>query len=103
MKKNRADDFVNNLKACVLFTFCAVLLIGCCPTHYSELVPPFSQPYHYPLMSPGTQYAELPPAVRRTICAETGGALIADIEKGEGAHPVAYKVLFENPVSFPPL
>lgn len=60
--------------------------------------------YRYPLKSPGTQFAELPPAVQRTIRAETGGTLIADIQKnGTDNDRMVYRVIFENQERFAPL
>jgi hypothetical protein len=59
--------------------------------------------YNVPLMSPGAQFAELPPAVQRTIRAETGGVPIRDIQKTSTNDQVVYLVLFQNAVLFPPL
>lgn len=91
------------MKASIFVLTFAALTAGCHgpePKPFSE----FAYGYHYPLKSPGTQFAELPPAVQRSIRAETGGTLIADIQKTElgGDRPV-YRVIFENQYRFPPL
>ncbi|HTL57997.1 MAG TPA: hypothetical protein VL361_20070 [Candidatus Limnocylindrales bacterium] len=60
--------------------------------------------YRYPLVSPGTQFAELPPAVQRTIRAETGSSQIFDIQKGTNSEGgMVYRVIFENEAVLPPL
>jgi hypothetical protein len=40
--------------------------------------PPPSGPYSLPLISPGTKFAALPPAVQHSIRAQTSGAQIED-------------------------
>jgi hypothetical protein len=80
----------------------AALFAGCVapgPEMFTELY----TSYHYPLMSPGAQFAELPPSVQRTIRAQTGGAPIANIEKDTRKEQVVYRIYFENPASYPTL
>ena len=92
-----------------LASFISVLLLtmfiqGCAssqPEFASE--PPEVQRYHSPLMSPGTQFAELPPAVQRTIRAEVGTAVILDVVKELHNDQVVYEIVFENAAVFPPL
>ena len=48
-------------------------------------------------------FAELPPAIQRTIRAETGGVPIRDIQKNSNNDQVVYRVLFQNALLFPPL
>lgn len=87
----------------ILFLFVAAMLCGGCATPEPKTAVKPVVHYHDPLMSPGTQFAELPPAVQRTIRAETGGAQITDIEKGYNNDQTVYRVLFENTALFPPL
>jgi hypothetical protein len=81
----------------------AALCAGCCSAPCPEKFAELMTSYHYPLISPGTQFAGLPPAVQRTIRAETGGARIADIEKDTSTEQVVYRIYFENSALFPPL
>lgn len=81
----------------------AVVVVAGCAAPRPEPSLDYSRRYHYPLLSPGTQFAELPPAVQRTIRAETGGTAIANIEKGTNDEQLVYRVIFQNPEWFPPL
>src|SRR3974390_1747378 len=78
----------------------AIICVGCwTPPPKTELM----VHYNVPLMSPGAQFAELPPAIQRTIRAETGGTPILDIQKNYTNDQVVYQVLFQNAILFPPL
>ncbi len=68
--------------------------------HYSN---PPAVPYGIPLLSPGTKFASLPPAVQHTIRAETGAAQIEDIVRDTNTGKTIYRVYFENYREFPPL
>ena len=100
----------------VFWMSAAALLFCGCLKHHAEPPPSaragvaietssdYDSRYRYPLVSPGTQFAELPPAVQRTIRAETGGAQIFDIQKGTNSEGgMVYRVIFENDIVLPPL
>ena len=93
---------MKNLSAILLLGVVVALSTGCETQPPDNSLKPVVR-YSYPLTSPGTQFAECPPAVQRTIRAETGGAQIADIEKGSNDYLSVYKVLFGNSALFPPL
>lgn len=100
--RHKLTDVLFIMRTPIFIAF-VTLAAGCRGPH-RETPPEFAFGYHYPLKSPGTQFAELPPAVQRTIRAETGGTLIADIQKSEtGSDRPFYRVIFENQVRFPPL
>lgn len=65
--------------------------------------PPPTGPYSLPLISPGTKFAALPPAVQHTIRSETGGAEIEDVVRDTAAGTTVYKIFFAHPESSPPL
>jgi hypothetical protein len=90
-----------NVNALLFLGALAIVSAGC-----ETLQPKTSEAmvrYDVPLKSPGTQFAELPPAVQRTIRAETGGVPILDIQKNSNNDQVVYRVLFQNALLFPPL
>src|SRR5689334_972003 len=93
---------IKNLRAVLCLAGLAVLSAGCEANRPDTGLQPVVR-YNYPLMSPGTQFGECPPAVQRTIRAETGGAQIEDIEKGSNDYLTVYKVRFVNSALFPPL
>jgi hypothetical protein len=64
---------------------------------------PYPSSYHDPIVSPGTKFAALPPAVQNTIRAETGSADIADVIKDTHLPVTVYRVYFVNYQAFPPL
>lgn len=78
-----------------------------CASHPKPVVvvydfPP-STPYATPLISPGTKFGALPPAVQNTIRAQTGGAEIEDILRDSiGGQPV-YRIYFTKADVLPPL
>jgi hypothetical protein len=63
----------------------------------------YENSYLHSLASPGTQFAELPAAVQRTVRAETGAALIARIDKGQSEGRTVYRIAFQDGELFPPL
>jgi hypothetical protein len=63
----------------------------------------YREPYDKPLLSPGAQFAALPPAVQNTIRAETGSTEIANVVKDTGLARVIYRISFENPQRYPAL
>jgi len=64
---------------------------------------PYGAAYHIPLVSPGTKFAALPPAVQHTVRAETGGAEIDDIIRDTLEDQTVYRIYFINYGAFPPL
>ena len=82
-----------------------LLLVSCAPRRSAIVVyaPAPATTYHYPLVSPGAQFASLPPAVQYSVRAETGGEEIEDIVKDTNSVPVVYRVYFVNREAFPPL
>ncbi len=67
----------------------------------AERAAPPPDPYHFPLSSPGSQFASLTPPVQNAIRAQVGGAQISQIIKD----PVTGRVdvYFVNDALFPPL
>jgi len=79
-----------------------VLLCGC--AHYTEeQISESSGPYTNPLASPGAKFGALPPAAQHTVRAQAGAAEIVDVERVHGISSPAYKIIFRNQDSFPPL
>lgn len=63
----------------------------------------YAQRYHYPLLSSGTQFAALPPAVQRTVRAEVGSMEISDVRKGANGSNLVYVIYFVKKHIMPPL
>ncbi len=89
-----------------------LLLPGCLWHHHhrdeateyqATRVARYQERYHNPLLSPGAQFATLPPAVQRTVRAEAGAADIDDIVKDNDAGRIVYRVYFRNAGANPPL
>jgi hypothetical protein len=59
--------------------------------------------FHYPLISPGAQFAALPPAVQNSIRAETGGSDITSIEKATNSSGPVYIIHFQEAQLYKPL
>ena len=59
--------------------------------------------YRYPLISPGAQFATLPPAVQNSIRAEAGCAELTRVVKGTSTDRLVYVVYFRNTAVYPPL
>src|SRR6266568_4736023 len=90
----------------VVIASCAgALLLGLfgCATGHHHTVEDYRQQYGRPLLSPGTQFAALPPAVQNTIRAEAGAADIEDVVKDTSSGHVIYQVRFQNSNWFEPL
>jgi hypothetical protein len=85
-------------KPLVIFV-CGLAVTGCVEPRDTERV----RHYDKPLISPGTEFASLPPAVQNTIRAETGSADIADVTKDYVAGRLVYRVRFEHEDLFPQL
>ena len=78
------------------------LLFGCAAQRQSG-TDPYRQHYGKPLISSGTLFASLPPAVQNTVRAETGSAGIADVANYTTGGRVVYQIFFQNHDLFPPL
>ena len=81
-------------------TFLAI--VGC-ETEQLRTVEDYRQQYSKPLLSSGSQFALLPPAVQNTIRAEAGSASIEDVLKDENYGRVVYTIHFQNSNWFEPL
>ncbi len=82
---------------------CLVLLPGCARHRAETPGQPYLVAYDEPLITPGTKFAGLPPAVQHTIRAEAGSAEIQNIWKlRRGGAPV-YRISFRNDDLYPPL
>jgi hypothetical protein len=80
-----------------------VLLFFGCATHHPYTVEEYRTHYDKPIVSPGVQFAALPPAVQNTIRAEAGSADIEDIVKDDSLSHIIYHVYFQNSNLFQPL
>jgi len=97
---NAAKKFGGLMVAC----WAGVLLaVAGCATEESDSVEDYRAQYNKPLLSPGTQFAALPPAVQNTIRAEVGWANLEKIEKEESLGRVIYRVYFQNTFWIEPL
>jgi len=83
----------------------AGLLTGCSwfRPHTEKEAVDEQEPYQYPLISPGAQFAALPPAVQNSIRAEVGGAELDRVVKGSNTNQVVYVVYFPGEDLLPPL
>ena len=88
--------------ACIVI---AIFAFGCArdkpAVEYFEK--PYVSPYHFPLISPGTKFAALPPAVQLTVRAETGSAEIDDVLRDTSSGLAVYRIYFVNYDAFPPM
>ena len=73
----------------------AAALCGCVEEH------PIT--YHQPLISPGGEFAMLPPAVQNSVRSQAGMAEIAHIIKKMDSPAGVYEVYFRNADLYPPL
>lgn len=82
-----------------------LLLLAGCAHHEKKPAEPvaYQERYHYPLLSSGTQFAALPPAVQRTIRAEVGSMEISDVRKGTTGTNLVYVIYFVKNDVMPPL
>ncbi len=85
-------------------------LIPACAHHpkpataiYQDPYTTYHLAYDLPLVSAGTKFALLPPAVQHTVRAEAGAAQISDIVKDTSAGRIVYRIYFFNSDAFPPL
>ena len=87
----------------VLFFIGVGLCVAGCAEPKSSVMVDQRERYDKPLLSPGAQFAAVPPAVQNTIRAETGSADIDKIIKTTNYGRVVYTVTFENHDGYPPL
>jgi hypothetical protein len=90
-------ETATSLLAAVL---CA-LLIGGCASPSNETA--YAKLYDKPIISPGAQFASLPPAVQNTIRAQTGSAGVQNISKDTSAARIVYRIEFINADAYPPM
>ena len=84
-------------------------LAGCAGHHHRDeageyqvhRVAEYGERYHNPLLSPGAQFAALPPAVQRTVRAEAGAGDIDDIIKETDSGRTVYRIYFHNRRVYP--
>lgn len=90
----------------------STLAIGCARHHseqdaavqyQTDRITEYHEHYHNPLLSPGAQFATLPPAVQRTVRAEAGAAEITDVIKDNLYGRVLYRIYFRDRGIDPPL
>ena len=85
------------------------VLAGCAPhreeasRYQAERLTEYHEHYHNPLLSPGAQFAVLPPAVQRTVRAEAGAASIDSIVKDTNGGELVYRIYFHSRGVDPPL
>jgi hypothetical protein len=87
---------------CLAIVLLGGVLLGCAEERPS-LKDPYRERYGRPLVSSGTLFAALPPAVQNTVRAETGSAAIADVVKYTSSGRIVYQIFFQNRDLFPPL
>jgi len=80
----------------LLIVALAALLSGC-----AEEGPEIT--YQQPLISPGGQFAALPPAVQNSVRAQAGSAEIAGISRSTNGDARIYEVRFTDTLMYPPL
>ena len=97
------------------FSACLVLGLGAGCIHHRPPPPPAAAKHHVqppplqetsylkPLVSPGTLFGGLPPAVQNTVRAEVGTAEIYDVVKDKNHHPAVYIIYFRDPDLYPPM
>jgi hypothetical protein len=84
------------------------LLAGCAEDnwhawHQNLETTQYVDTFHNPLISPGAQFAALPPAVQNSIRAETGGSDIAHVDKTTNSAGPVYVIYFQEHQLYPPL
>lgn len=91
----------------LLSHFIFLWLLGClllgCATPQRASMGPYRERYEKQLVSSGTHFVALPPAVQNTVRAETGSAGIADVARFTIGDRVVYQIFFQNHDLFPPL
>src|SRR5438477_4335390 len=88
---------------CHFAAACLVAAVCGCAAKRPASAPEYRELYHTPLLSPGTQFAALPPAVQHTVRAEVGSAELWEVVKDTSSGPAIYRVDFENRDLFPPM
>jgi hypothetical protein len=63
----------------------------------------YEERFHYQLISPGAQFAALPPAVQNSIRAEAGGSDISYVTKETNGSQPVYVIYFVESELYPPL
>jgi len=93
-----------NLRKTFRVTVLAALLTGCArqQTVHEVKVEPARLPYHFPLVSPGAMFGELPSAVQNTIRAQAGSAEVSGVLKETNHDDAVYQILFRRE-TYPPL
>jgi len=91
-----------------IFLFClglVGLLVGCAhePPDVTSGESGYQDRFQYTLLSPGAQFATLPPAVQNTVRAETGSADIERIVKGSNSGRLVYVIYFRDHDLYSPL
>src|SRR5262245_4155537 len=77
-------------------------LAGCVGSHDTHLAET-KTPYTKPLLSPGAQFATLPPPVQNAVRAQAGIQEITRIVKDTSSGQTVYKIYFSGGEVFPPL
>lgn len=80
----------------------AGLLCSCAGTHNRGSLA-YQQVYGKPLLSSGTLFSSLPPAVQNTVRAETGSAELSEVIKDTNSGRIVYHIYFQNRDLLPPL
>src|SRR5262244_1574702 len=83
-------------------TLILLLLAGCVGSHGNSKEQPKTH-YTRPLLSPGAQFATLPPPVQNAVRAQAGIQEITHITKDTSSGQVVYKIYFSEGQIFPPL
>lgn len=92
---NLREYFIGRFRKLAGISALTLTLFGCARDQRFSSAD-YRHQYSKPLLSPGTQFASLPPAVQNTIRAEAGAANIQDIEKDTSLGRVIYQVRFQN-------
>lgn len=79
------------------------VLAGCAAPKHDDSLAEYYQHYDNPLVSPGAQFAALPPAVQNTVRAETGSTDIDNVVKDTSSGRLVYRISFQNREGFAPL
>ena len=89
----------------LIFLVCgaSVCIFSGCKSAAPDPMVTYQQLYIHPLVSSGAQFSTLPAAVQRTVCAETGSASIAQVDKHLIGTQTVYCIFFQNYELFPPL
>jgi hypothetical protein len=91
------------MKTRLLAALAPVLLAGCAWFEETPERPDYNALFNQPLVTPGAQFALLPPAVQQTIRAQGGTQEISNIIKDTRGGHVVYRIEFRNYALLPPL